>query len=453
MWQLLAQTLCGPVAAGEDKVLWGDPCCALEFKYLAETSSGAEETWAELDAAGQQARLEAAHAPAGARYEQLLAYYNDAMQKWDMPRLTQYMRNTGSEAARTVGFWLGAEKGETFREKMDSLKHLLQKAQANTLTQEDFNVLGRHLTPEAVTALKSLGPGGAAGGGKPPAGPKEPRSAAGLKTLAAKNAAPSAPDLSKFYDGSNSPGGGAVAPTNLPAAAGAGTPLQPKARGSGFSSIKHAKPGIPDGNPGAPTEPQPVNCWDASGYAKTVCGIHVGVWSKYRQHSLGPGSVPGSIGNAAVADKHTANELKDEAGLLRKLIMPASAGVNSALALIVRSGTDAAELAGITTWRNEKLPSAGAITVPDIKHDKYMRCYDWQEAISAAGKLNGVKTVVTAQGGLVMQEVNQSGHSYVVFRTRSEIYISDPWKNGKTVLVVPDTPENRKKWTQSQWRP
>ena len=260
----------------------------------------------------------------------------------------------------------------------------------------------------------------------------------------------------EFYDGSESKSGSSVSLGGLKEGtlSGANPPADTKNKTTNYNKTV-ASTAPPKLTQKDDEKTIPLNCWNASGNAKKVCDIHVAVWEKYREHSLGSGWLMGTVAGGALYDKQVDALAKDcvvggsvwkkSLHKVGEVLAPVAAPIYSAAASGIKSYD---KLSG-NTWQKEKLPSTGDTMVADITHDKYMRCYDWQTATTATAKLNGVMTYVQKGNGIIVKGVELPGHSYVVFLSSEEIYISDPWKNGKEVIVVPNTPENREKWTIS----
>jgi len=201
-----------PVKA-QEAVPWDAPAHLSEFKYFREQATQDQKSWDALPPEEQKQELENVKTAALERREQVINYYNGAMEKWDAARLEEYQDSVKDEDIKAVSIWLGQERGDALERKLSTLRALTEKARQGGLDDSDLAALGPYLLPDAIAGMKaaklssdSVKKPGAA---KPNATGLEP-SSSGKKLNEFAGAEPSrltAGKFSKLYDGSAAAGG------------------------------------------------------------------------------------------------------------------------------------------------------------------------------------------------------------------------------------------------------
>ncbi|MDA8132501.1 MAG: hypothetical protein M0011_13440 [Elusimicrobia bacterium] len=146
----------GPVFAAEP-VQWKAQEHITEFKFLFETGKYKADSWNALSPDEQQNELRDSAEPAQQRLEAVQAYYEAAMRPWDTEQLRDYVQKISERDISTVRLWLGEEAGTELRAKVTAVREAMGKANSQDgLRQSDVDGLRQYLTPEAISALRSI---------------------------------------------------------------------------------------------------------------------------------------------------------------------------------------------------------------------------------------------------------------------------------------------------------
>lgn len=199
-----------PAAAGEP-VPWGAPAYGDQFKYFHEQRTQDQESWETLAPEDQLRELETVKEPAGERRDEVLNFYNDAMQKWDPARMRHYMGAIRSEDIRAVSLWVGPDGSGALVSKINTLRAIAEKSGRESLDAADISALEPYLTQDAIAGIRSVKPA-ADSAAKPKPGKQDKwapsKSGGNLNEFAGANPSRLPDDkLSKLYTGGEAGGG------------------------------------------------------------------------------------------------------------------------------------------------------------------------------------------------------------------------------------------------------
>ena len=152
-----ALALSGAAAYAAEPVAWKAPEHINEFRLLFESGKFKADSWNALTPEEQQNELREAAEPAQQRLEAVQTYYEAAMRPWNSDQLSDYASKTKERDISTVRLWLGDEAGAAFRAKLEAVREAVRKANSEEgLRQSDADGLRQYLTPEALSALRSV---------------------------------------------------------------------------------------------------------------------------------------------------------------------------------------------------------------------------------------------------------------------------------------------------------
>lgn len=207
---LFLLTAVSGLAAVQDAVQWNTSEYSDQFKYFREQQSPDRESWDALTPERQNQELENIKADSIKRHEQVVKYYDTAMEKWNISQMRDRLEAVKDQDIWAVHLWLGREQGSALERKISTLRSLTLKAERQGLDDKDLSALEPYLKPDALAGLKayrlaadSVQKSGKAG--KDKTGPERSRSGQELGKFAGTDPSRlSADKFSEFYDASAS---------------------------------------------------------------------------------------------------------------------------------------------------------------------------------------------------------------------------------------------------------
>ncbi len=408
-----------------------------EFSCLIEQNQITEAKWAQLAPEAGEGMLRGVSEQAAARYSEVLASYKSLAANWDAREADAGLRALDGAKISEIRLWLGEDGAAYLTSKKTAVGSLLAKlAEGRPLEQADLAAADAYLTPAFSAQVKGAAKYRA--DSSPKAGKDKVKkiSFSGAEKIKG-SAGGGSGALNEMFDGGGSTagaaarlGGGKAGQPSGQIAAAARTP---------FNTTINTKPvpPLPQSGSGA-SKPAAADYASMSPEAQRIYQVHAAVVDANKGRSLGSGALRGTLGNYAGWDKQECSGEND-----RSVYCMYARTLSSAMGWYAGK----LPLKDDKAMHNPGIPTAGVkpVTV-NLGSGEYMRCYDWAGAVSATAETSGIspqfkKTEVTNSGFLGMGE-----HHYVTFTGQGKIYISDPWKNGAILMVVPDTSANRKKW-------
>ena len=244
----------------QEAVPWDAQAYGAEFKYFQEQRTQDRKSWAAVPPEEQKQELETVKTPALERRDQMVAYYNGAMEKWDTEQLNGYLDAAKDEDLKAVSLWLGQERGEALARKLSTLRALTEKAGQRGLDDTDLAALVPYLKSDAIEGMKTSRSAAESvknpdAAGQEKTGLEPSRSGKKLNEFAGTEPSKlTAGKFSKLYDGSaaagssEEPSSGVRLSAQKHSAAAGPAELPPQ------RSLKTAGIPSPSGQPGAPSE-------------------------------------------------------------------------------------------------------------------------------------------------------------------------------------------------------
>jgi hypothetical protein len=141
----------------QEAVPWNAPAYNTQFKYFQEQQTQDQASWAARTPEDQKIELDSVQAASLKRQNQMVNYYNAAMEKWDSGQLREYLNSVKDRDLKAVSLWLGQEQGAALSRKFSLLRDTTRKS-GQGLNEADLAALEPYLKPDAINEMKAQKP-------------------------------------------------------------------------------------------------------------------------------------------------------------------------------------------------------------------------------------------------------------------------------------------------------